>query len=263
VTAISPVRVEDRERARIVWLARGANAIDETLMDALEESLSASEAAGMPPLVLASVHPTVFCPGLDLRRLDGMPRDEFRVFLQRYNAMLRRLSLYPGPTVAALTGHAIAGGCLLALACDRRVMARAQVRLGLSEINLGIPLPAGSIAMLLALYPTRSVDQLVLEGDGFSGERAFELGLVERVADRDGVIEEACRLASHLGSRPRSAFATAKRFLRHGVAATMAVRDSAEIESFLDHWYSAETQDRIGATVAEMRRRQGQPGAHS
>jgi enoyl-CoA hydratase/carnithine racemase len=255
VTTVAPVRVEDRERTRIVWLAYGANAIDETLMDALEGCLTASEADGMPPIVLASAHPTVFCPGLDLKRLDGMPREEFRVFLQRYNALLRRLSLYPGPTVAALSGHAIAGGCLLALSCDRRVMARTRVRLGLSEINLGIPLPAGSIAMLLALYPTRSVEQLVLEGDGFSGERAFDLGFVEQVADREAVVDEACRSASHLGSRPRSAFATAKRFLRHGIVATMAARDEAEIETFLDHWYAPETQDRIGATVADMRRR--------
>lgn len=255
MTAVIPVRVEDRERARLVWLAYGANPIDEVLMGALEQVLADAEEGGIPPLVLASVHPTVFCPGLDLKRLDGMPREQFRPFLQRYNALLRRLSLYPGPTVAALSGHAIAGGCLLALSCDRRVMARTQVRLGLSEINLGIPLPAGSIAMLLALYPTRSVEQLVLEGDGFSGERAFELGFVERVADREGVIDEACRLASHLGSRPRAAFATAKKFLRHGVAATMAARDDAEIEVFLDHWYAPETQDRIGATVAEMRRR--------
>ncbi len=198
-----PVQLEVRDRLHVLRLSHGANALDEVLLDALHDALDRQAEAGAPPLVLASAHPTVFCPGLDLRRLDGMPRDLFRPFLRRYNALLRRLLTYPGPTVAAIGGHAVAGGSLLVLACDRRVMARAGARLGLSEINLGIPLPAGTIAMLLALYPTRAVEQLVLDGDGFGGERALELGFVERVADADGVEDEACRLAAAARRPPR------------------------------------------------------------
>jgi enoyl-CoA hydratase len=250
-----PVQLEVRDRLHVLRLSHGANALDEVLLDALHDLLDREAEAGAPPLVLASAHPTVFCPGLDLRRLDGMPRDLFRPFLRRYNALLRRLLTYPGPTVAAIGGHAVAGGSLLVLACDRRVMARAGARLGLSEINLGIPLPAGTIAMLLALYPTRAVEQLVLDGDGFGGERALELGFVERVADADGVEDEACRLALRLATRPAAAFGTSKRFLHHGIAETMERRDEEELETFLDHWYSAETQDRIGALVGSMSRR--------
>ncbi|MBI4917131.1 MAG: enoyl-CoA hydratase/isomerase family protein [Acidobacteria bacterium] len=250
-----PIQLEVRDRLHLLRLSHGANALDEVLLDALHEALDRQAEAGAPPLVLASAHPTVFCPGLDLRRLDGMPRDLFRPFLRRYNALLRRLLTYPGPTVAAIGGHAVAGGSLLVLACDRRVMARAGARLGLSEINLGIPLPAGTIAMLLALYPTRAVEQLVLDGDGFGGERALELGFVERVADAEQVEDEACRLALRLAARPAAAFGTSKQFLHHGIAETMERRDEAELVTFLDHWYSAETQDRIGALVGSMARR--------
>jgi enoyl-CoA hydratase/carnithine racemase len=134
-------------------------------------------------------------------------------------------------------------------------MTRSGVRIGLSEINLGIPVPAGAVTMLVALYPTRSVEQLVLEGDGFGGERALELGFVDRLGERDAVVDEACRLAAHLASRPSAAFATAKGFLRSALAAAMAERDAAELERFLDHWFDPETQDRIGVQVAALSRR--------
>ena len=254
MTGQETVVVAAREHVQVVTLCRGANALDATLLAALETALDRLDAAGWPAVVLASAHPTVFCPGLDLKKLDRRPRAEVREAMVRYQALLRRLATYPGPLVAAVGGHAIGGGCLLAMACDRRVMARARARIGLSEINLGIPVPAGAVTMLLALFPTRAVEQMVLEGDGLGGERALELGLVERLAYPDEVVEEACRLAGHLASRPPGAFAAAKAFLRHGLGAAMAERDAAELERFLDRWFDPDTQDRLGAMLAQMGR---------
>jgi len=249
------VRLESRERVVVVHLSSGPNALDETLMGELDGELAGLETAGAPPLVLASDHATIFCPGLDLRKVDGLPRAAMRGVMVRFNLLLRRLVGYPAPTVAALAGHAIAGGCLLSLACDRRVMASWGARIGLSEINLGIPVPAGAIHMLLSLYPTRTVEQLVLEGDGFPGERALSAGLVERLAEPEVVLAEAVQLASHLASRPAAAFVAAKAFLRHGLTRAMEERDAAEEERFLVLWYDPGTQDRIGAVIAGMGRR--------
>ena len=247
-----PVRVEMVDRVCRVVLDHGPNALDDELLTALGTVLDSLENDSTPAVVLASAHPTVFCPGLDLKKLDGRPREVVRDHMKRFNTLLRRLATYRGPTVAALTGHAIAGGCLIALACDRRVMARAGARIGLSEVNLGIPVPAGAVRVLLALYQTRAIEQLVLEGDGFGGERPLELGLVERLADADAVASDAARLAAHLGSRPPGAFATAKGFLRAGIAGDMERCDEAELERFLDHWFEPGTQDRIGAMIASM-----------
>lgn len=247
-----PIRVQSVESVRLVLLDRGPNALDAPLIDALEGVVASLADEGAPAVVLTSAHSSVFCPGLDLKRLDGSDREVVRDVMRGFNRLLRRVATYPGPMVAALQGHAIAGGCLLAMACDRRVMARSGARVGLSEVNLGVPVPAGAIRMLLALYQTRAVEQLVLEGDGFGGERAFELGLVERLVDRGAVVDNAVRLAAHLGSRPAGAFATAKKFLRAGLAEQMERHDDQELERFLDHWFDPDTQDRIGALVASM-----------
>jgi len=248
------LQLEPRDGVVVLTLASGPNALDAPLLGSLREALATLRREGAPALVLASAHPRVFCPGLDLKKLDGAPRETVRSMMESFCALLRELATYPGPTVAAVSGHAIAGGCLLAMACDRRVMARAGSRLGLSEVNLGIPVPAGAVAMLLALYPTRSVEQLVLEGDGYGGERALELGLVERLAEASEVVEEALRLAKHLASRPAKAFQVAKGYLRAPLAREMQARDEAELETFLDCWFLPETQDRIAALVAEMSR---------
>jgi enoyl-CoA hydratase len=251
----TPVRLEERDGVLLLWLDRGANALHLAAIVALDTTIGdLSRSTSAPALVLTSSHPSVFCPGLDLKALDGQPRQGIRDVLSAFNAMVRRLATYPGPAVAAVAGHAIAGGCLLALACDRRVMARSGARIGLSEVNLGFPVPAGAVAMLLALYPTRAVEQLVLEGDGFGGERALELGLVERLADTPAVLAEACWQARHLASRPARAYAAARAFLRHRLAATMAQRDEEEMEGFLDLWFDPQTQDRIGALLASMGR---------
>jgi len=252
VSATTCLQLERHDHVSLLRLNRGANALDVELMGALDQVLLQLDGAGSPALVLASSHPTVFCPGLDLKKLDGCSRQHVREVMESFSVLLRHLAAYSGPTVAALAGHAIAGGCLLALACDRRVMARSGARIGLSEINLGIPVPAGAIAMLLALYPTRTVEQLVLEGDGFGGEKACELSLVERIAERAAVIEEAVRLANHLAARPPTAFAAAKGFLRQGLVDVMRARDDAEQERFLDLWFDADTQERVAALVATM-----------
>ncbi|MCX7896005.1 MAG: enoyl-CoA hydratase/isomerase family protein [Thermoanaerobaculum sp.] len=249
----SAIRVEQQGGVTVLVMEAGVNALDEALIAQLRQQLSDLRSAGAPALVLASQHPRVFCPGLDLKKLDGAPRPVVRQAMEGFLALLRELVSYPGPTVAAVAGHAIAGGCLIAMACDRRVMARSGARLGLSEVNLGIPVPAGAVAMLLALYPTRSVEQMVLEGDGYGGERALELGLVERLAAPSEVVMEAVRLARHMASRPQPAFQLAKGYLRAHLADSMAQRDAEHLEAFLDCWFAPETQDRLGAVLSEGR----------
>ena len=120
MSATPILRREQREHVVVVFLQHGVNAIDNDLVAAVDGELDTLERAGSPPLVLASAHPNIFSPGLDLKKLDGCRREEMRDLITGFLALLRRLATYPGPTVAAVSGHAIAGGCLLALACDRR-----------------------------------------------------------------------------------------------------------------------------------------------
>ena len=100
----------------------------------------------------------------------------------RISTLLLDLFLLPGPTAAAIGGHAVAAGCQLTARCDVRVMATGQARLGLSELNLGVPVPGASLRMLRSRLSSPAVDDLVFRGEGCTASRARELGLVHRTA---------------------------------------------------------------------------------
>jgi enoyl-CoA hydratase len=247
------IREEPHGQVRVLILDRGANALDPGLMDALGKRLLELSEGGYPPLVLASAHPTVFCPGWDLRVLEGAGQEAVLAFLRSYDGLLRTLVGYPGPTVAAIAGHAVAGGCLLALACDHRVMARGRARIGLSEVNLGAPVPAGALELLAARLPRAVAERLVLEGDGLPADRALAEGLVQTVVPGpDHVLERARTRAASLGARPARAYATAKAFLNGQLLSRMERAAAAGEEAFLACWLEEATQDRVAAVLRRL-----------
>jgi enoyl-CoA hydratase len=223
----------------------GANALDLELLDALVEKMADLKGAGGPPFVLASSHPTVFSPGWNLKHLGTAERDEVAAVLSRFNDAILALFSYPGPTAAAIAGHAVAGGCQLALACDLRIMATGRPRLGLAELNLGVPVPTGSLRMLRARVGPAVVEDLVLRGEGYDARRARELSLVQRVVSPTEVIETAERELGQLASKSKSAFAATKEALYSDTWSKMQQTRSEDEKTFLECWFEPETRERI------------------
>lgn len=242
---------ENRGIHRLV-MNHGPNALDRALMTALREQLGRLVEQGAPAVMIASSHPTLFCPGWDLKLLGAADRDDVGAFLRAFNALILDLFSYPGPTAAAVAGHAIAGGCLLALSCDLRVMATGQARQGLSELNLGVPVPAHCLRMLRARLSSPALDDLVFRGEGCPATRARELGLVHRTAAvADTLVVTEVELGK-LAGRPRRAFMESKRFLFAHVWEAMRSGSAAEDEAFLDCWFEEETRERIAGVANQL-----------
>ncbi len=247
-----PVRVEETKGLRLVVMQHGVNAMDEELLLGLRESLEEARGAGSPPLLLVSDHTRIFSPGWNLKRLAGAGRDDVARFLTLFEEVVLGLFSYPGPTAVGIDGHAIAGGCLLAMACDRRVVAAGGARIGLSEVNLGVPVPWGSMEMLRSRLGEASVEELVLQGDGFTPQRAREIGVVQRVVGDTPAREAARADLQTLQAKSRDAYAASKRFL-HGTAWEAARRAAAEgREVFLDCWFGEDTQRRLAAVTGRL-----------
>lgn len=230
----------------------GPNALNATLMDALLTALAELRDSGAPPVLLRSSHKVLFCPGWDLKRLAGADRDEVSAGLARFNRLVFDLFSYPGPTGVAIQGHAVAGGCLLALCCDLRIMAAGRPRIGLSELNLGVPVPASSLVMLRERLAANVVEELVVGGDGCNADRARDQGVVHRIAEPDLVVANTERELARLASKPALAFAATKRFLLGESWRRMSEPGAAEDEVFLDCWFSPETQARISGIVERL-----------
>jgi enoyl-CoA hydratase len=230
----------------------GPNALNDPLMGALSNALADLREDGAPPVLLGSSHRALFCPGWDLKALAGAGRDRVAGALRQFNRLIFDLYSYPGPTAAAIEGHAVAGGCLLALSCDLRVMAAGQPRIGLSELNLGVPVPGLSLVMLRERLAANVVEELVVGGDGCNAERARGLGMIHRIAEPGLVQAKTEQALVRLASKPHHAFAATKRFLLGESWRRMSEPSESDDEIFLDCWFSDETQKRIIATVERL-----------
>jgi enoyl-CoA hydratase len=238
--------LDDRGVHRVI-MDHGANALDGALMDALRERIAALAAVGAPPLLLASSHPSIFCPGWDLKELVEADRERVANVLAAFNGLVLDLFSYPGPTAVAITGHAVAGGCLLAMAADLRVMATGQPRLGFAELNLGLPVPAACIRMLRSKAMT--VDEVVLAGEGCSAERGYQLGLIQHAVSLERAAAVADRELRKLASKPAQAYAATKAFLHGPDWRAMASEYAEQDGQFLDLWFTDEAQRRIRDVV--------------
>ena len=155
------------------------NAINGELVDELTTaSRQAEEDAEVRGLML-SASGKLFCRGLDLQELIELDRPAMENFLDRFNRCILALYRFPKPMVARMHGHAIAGGCVLALTADWRVL-RAGALVGLNEVRVGVPFPYG-VSMILREVATARVEEVALFGRNYQGADAVAAGLVHEV----------------------------------------------------------------------------------
>src|SRR4029453_15679615 len=190
---MSTVRVEKQGRLAVLRLDKGrGNAIDEPLVDELTAACAAlDEDASVRGVLLASAHPKLFCPGLDLVGLLEYDRPAMQHFMGKFAGMVWQLYGLRKPVVAGIAGHAIAGGCILALATDHRVLARGGVQIGLNEVRVGVPLPWSVAVLLRESVPPTALSRGALLGRNFADDDALGVGLVDQLADAEG-FEAAC-----------------------------------------------------------------------
>jgi enoyl-CoA hydratase len=171
--------------------------------------------------------------------------------MKAFGEMAIALYALEKPVVAALSGHAVAGGCVLALTADHRILRRGA-QIGLNEVKVGVPLPWSVALLLRASVPPPSLSRVALLGSNFTDEEAVALGLVHEVRDASG-FEAAClaRLEEFASKDPRAVGAT-KSYLRASVLAEMRSQEDARRGDFLDAWFSAAGQMRIRSIVESL-----------
>jgi enoyl-CoA hydratase len=254
---VTGIRLERQGPLCVLRLDKGrGNSIDEPLVAALGEACSElARDAGVRGVLLASAHPKLFCPGLDLQTLIGYERPAMEAFMLRFAEAMWALYALRQPVVAAVSGHAVAGGCVLALTADVRVLRRGGVQIGLNEVRVGVPLPWSVALLLRASVPGASLTDVALLGRNFADEEALAVGIVHALADAEG-FESAClaRL-QELAEKDAAALGTTKAYLRAETLAAMKAHERQHIGEFLDGWFSATTQQRIRQTIEGLKAR--------
>jgi enoyl-CoA hydratase len=246
---------EDRGGVRVLQLSRGkANALDVELASELDRAAKdAAAEGGVRAVVLTSASPSIFCGGFDLQVLGRAEPAAFDAFLRTFEELFLDLFLFGKPLVAALTGHAIAGGAILAAATDFRLAAEGNGTLALPEARLGVLVPHPCLEAMRASVGERALARLTLGGEPIPFAEAKELGAIDRIVPKDVLLDEAVALAGRLGEAPSEIYAANKRYLR-GPAheRARAVTESGR-RAFTDSWFSAEGQRRIAATLSRIK----------
>lgn len=244
---MSLVRVAERAGIAVLTLDRPrANAISPELIEDLRRALR--ESAGVP-VVLASSQ-KIFSGGWDLPLLIGRDRSEMAEFLALYTSLIREVFSCPDPIVAAIPGHAIAGGLILAAAADERIASEGETLLGLSEVALAVPIPRPLYEVFRFVMGDREAERFAAGGENISLDRASASGLVDRIVPGPQLLESAVERAAALGQRPRAAHTEIKRRAR---AEALARLDAArESDPFLDFWFAPEARSRVGALVEKL-----------
>jgi enoyl-CoA hydratase len=198
----------------------------------------------------------LFSPGLDLQELIEFDRLAMEYFMELFASALLSLFTFPKPVVAALSGHAVAGGCVMAATADWRILRRGA-QIGLNEVQVGVPLPYSVVLLLRETVHRPSIAEIALLGRNYLDEEAVNAGLAQELHQEDGFEEHCLERAGEYATRDPLALAFTKKYSRSVALERMRMGDALYRREFLDCWFSSSTQERIRGIVSALRERSG------
>ncbi|MHA2202437.1 MAG: enoyl-CoA hydratase/isomerase family protein [Candidatus Hodarchaeales archaeon] len=248
------ISLEVSENVGILKLNRGiTNAINLELVEQIAKTLQKIKVdPEIHSVVLSSTNNKFFAIGFDIPELIKLSRNEFKVFFQSYNQLCLDLYSFPKPSIAALTGHAIAGGCILALCCDYRFIAEGRKLMGLNEVKLGVPIPYPGDCILRQIVGSRYAQEITYVGDFYPSEELLQMGMVDNVFPLKQVLNKAIEKSKSLGSLPRGAFKRIKRNQIEIVKAQIIEYLAEKEHIFLEHWFSEEARNLLNEAVKKF-----------
>lgn len=228
-----------------------ANALSLELISALREAIESAPNNGSRALVLSGT-PGRFSGGLDVPLLLSYSRASIGQLWHEFYALLKSLAASPIPVAAAIAGHAPAGGTVLALFCDTRIMATGDFKVGLNEVQVGLVLPPVILTALRRLLGPRQAERLAVSGILMSPAEALAVGLVDALAPADQVVSCAIQWCETLLSLPAEAMSATRRDARKDLVACFGPNTEAELRGVAESWWSPETQNALRALTAKL-----------
>jgi enoyl-CoA hydratase len=241
---------EDSQDVAVLRLAHGkVSALDIELCAALVREIRRVASSSLKALVVTGTG-SAFSAGVDLFRVLGGGTAYLQQFLPAMEELFLALLTFPKPAIAAVNGHAIAGGCIIAAACDHRVMVEGKARIGVPELLVGVPFPTLPFEIVRARVSAANFRQLVLSGRTVPAPEALSLGLVDEIAPDDVLMARAQHAAEQLSQIPTIAFTLTKRAFTEPILER--VRTARPLnDAVLEAWAHADVQARIRAYVQQ------------
>ena len=233
------------------------NALDPQQVARLRAAIRSAQQDNARALLLSGM-PGMFSAGLDVPALLQLDRTGMHAFWGEFFGLCADLARSPVPIAAAITGHSPAGGAVLAIMCDYRVMARSTdpakpFRIGLNEVQVGLSVPDCIQAALRRLLGAYRAERLLVSGAMIEAAQAHAIGLVDELAEIDAVVPRSLAWLQELLAFPPIAMRETRRMARADIAAVFADPSTFRIDEFVDGWFASEAQDVLHALVARLK----------
>jgi enoyl-CoA hydratase/carnithine racemase len=228
-----------------------ANALDSACVEQLLAALEAARMDGAAAIVLTG-RPGMFSGGLDVPALIELDRPHMEAFWRRFFELNRQLAACPVPVIAAISGHAPAGGAVLALHCDHRVAVAGNYRIGLNEVQVGLPVPRAILLALELAVGARQAAMLATRGALIGMDEALRVGLVDELVPEAELMPTALKVAGELLKLPPNAMNSTRLASRARLLEQLATGDDAAAAT--EAWFSQETQTGMRNLVARLKK---------
>ncbi len=249
------IEIHEHNKIKEIRLNRPpVNALNPALLQALHEHMSAvHREPDMHSAVIVSGQPGMFTAGLDLPELLRYTRAQMQDFWRTFYDLWRLLATCPVPVVAAITGHSPAGGTVLSVFCDYRIMAEGEFKIGLNETQVGLVAPSAIFIALQRLLGARAAERHLVSGQLLGPAQALSVGLVDEVVAPDQVMARAIAWCEQLGKLPKIAMLGNRRMAREELYQLFS--DADDGSGFLDIWFMESTQQALQQVIARLKQR--------
>ncbi|WP_266168039.1 enoyl-CoA hydratase/isomerase family protein [Dyella subtropica] len=230
------------------------NALNLELLQAIQGAISQAVKDGARGIVLSGA-PGMFSAGVDVPALMGQDRNGVRVYWREFFGTCSAIAMSPVPVVAAITGHSPAGGAVLSLFCDYRVMAEGPFRIGLNEVQVGLIVPDCIQLALRRVVGTYRAERLLIAGAMIESQQALAYGFVDELTAVDQVTTRALHWLHELIALPPRAMQTTRSLARADLTTVWADPDALPLDQFVDAFFTEETQTVLQQLVARLKKK--------
>jgi enoyl-CoA hydratase len=232
-----------------------ANALDLPFITELGDAFGELENENEVRALIVTGVGRFFSAGLDLKAVPAYGADEQGALANQLNRMVGRLYGLPLPVIAAVNGHCIAGGVIVALCCDYRIAAAGDYKIGLTEARVGVPFPVAPMAVVQSELTAPAARIAVLLARNVTPQEALTQGMVDELQPAEQLLARATQMAEEMAALPRSAYGRIKRQMRAAALARIDDAVNNQNEPVLDSWLNAETAS-ASAEVLSRRKQQ-------
>lgn len=232
------------------------NAISPDFMEGLTRALN--ENARDYRAIVLSGQPGMFSAGLDIVTLAKLDQEHVELFWRQFFKMLQTIGSSPVPIAFAITGHSPAGGAVMTIHGDYRVMCRGDYRIGLNEVQVGLVVPPHIQRVLIRLVGKYRAERLLVAGALISPEEAHQIGFVDELADSyEETIERAVEWCTRHTALPPKAMSYTRNLIRQDIASNYDDLTQDDVDLFTGVWFSEETQTVIGQVLERLGKKSG------